>query len=165
MAYDNKQQRFAYGINELDSTITRYLMDQGKLLKKDSVSTIPEGWEGVQPICKTVEYNNPADIHVSPDNKFVYGSNRGHESIVVFAIDQKEGELSLVEHTDIEGSIPRNFGISPDGKFLLVACQDTHTVNTFAIDRETGKLTPTGHKAKVPSPTCVCFAPSKSYKI
>ena len=75
---------------------------------------------------------------MSPDNKFVYGSNRGHESIAVFAVDQKTGSLSLVEHTDIEGSIPRSFGISPDGKFLLVACQDTHTINTFAIDRETG---------------------------
>ena len=139
-------------------------MCQGKLLKQDTVSTLPDGWKGVQPNCKTVEFNHTADIHVSPDNKFVYGSNRGHESIAVFKVDQKRGELSLVEHTDIGGSIPRSFGISPDGKFLLVACQDTHTVNTFAIDRETGKLTPTGHKAKVPSPVSVCFSPSMAYK-
>ena len=71
-------------------------MFQGKLQKQDCISTLPDGWKGVKPICKMLEFNHTADIHVSSDNRFVYGSNRGHESIVVFAVDQKTGKLSLV---------------------------------------------------------------------
>ena len=69
-------------------------------------------------------YNHTADIHVSPDNRFVYGSNRGHESIVIFEIDSKSesGELKAIDYVDINGSIPRSFAITPDGEFLLIAC-------------------------------------------
>ena len=122
-----------------------------------TISTLPEGWTGVKEITKTVKYNHTAHIMVSPDGKFVYGSNRGHESIVVYSVNQEDGTLTLVEHTDVEGSIPRNFSISPDGEYLVVACQDTHTVGSFKIDKATGKLTSTGKRVEIGSPVCVCF--------
>ena len=113
----------------------------------------------MQPICKTLAFNHCADIHVSPDGRFVYGSNRGHESIAIFEVDQNDGTLTPVDYVDIDGSIPRSFALTPDGNFLLVACQDTHTVNTFKIDKKTGSLTNTGYKIHVPSPVSVCVAP------
>jgi len=93
-----------------------------------------------------------ADIHISPDGKFLYASNRGHDSIVIYKIHQTYGTLTLVGHEDTDGSMPRFFQITADGNYLLVSCQDTHTVNTFSIDKETGKLTNTGKKVHVPSP-------------
>lgn len=117
----------------------------------------------MKPICKTLTVPHTADIHFTPDGRFVYGSNRGHETIVGYRCDKETGELSSPSWIDIDGSIPRNFGISPDGNFLLVACQDTHTVNTFKIMKDTGLLVNTGHKVHVPSPVCVCFAP-EAYK-
>ena len=130
ISYDSKQKLFAYGINELANTITPCWMIDGRLFEirppnKEffSYSTLPKGWTGVQPICKTLTASHTADIHVSPDNRFLYGSNRGHESIVVFKINPETGELGeAIQHIDIGGSIPRSFAITPDGKFLLVAC-------------------------------------------
>jgi len=151
--------KFAYLINEMKSHISVFNFAAGQIndAELQNISTLPEGWTGVQPICKTLTANHTADIHVSPDGKFLYGSNRGHESIVIFSIDQSTGLLTLVGHEDVGGSIPRSFGITPDGNFLLVACQDTHTINTFKIDKESGKLTNTGAKAACPSPVKVHF--------
>lgn len=83
-------KRFAYGIEEMGSRITVYNYAEGRLSGNageayvQTISTIPEGWEGVREICKTVKYNHCADIHISPDGRFAYGSNRGHESIAIF---------------------------------------------------------------------------------
>ena len=123
-----------------------------------TVSTLPEGYEGVHHGCETLSKNHCADVHVSPDGRFLYGSNRGMDSIVIYAIDGTDGTLTVVGHEQVGGSIPRNFGITPNGEFMLVACQDTHNINTFRINRDTGELTATGHSAHVGSPVCVCFA-------
>jgi 6-phosphogluconolactonase len=87
----------------------------------------------------------------------LYGSNRGHNSIVVFAIDEGSGRLTLVEHVSTGGNWPRNFTIDPAGRFLLVANQRSDSVVTFRIDSQTGRLTPTGQITEIPVPVCLQF--------
>ncbi|MGD8239338.1 MAG: lactonase family protein, partial [Armatimonadota bacterium] len=144
--------RWAYVINELDCTITAFGYDaaKGLLTETQTVPTLPEGFEGV---------NTCADIHIHPSGKFLYGSNRGHDSIVIFAIDEGTGKLTYIGHEPTQGQSPRNFGIDPTGTFLLAANQRSDTIVTFRIDADTGKLTPTGHVASVPAPVCVKFVP------
>ncbi|HEX7335160.1 MAG TPA: lactonase family protein [Pyrinomonadaceae bacterium] len=142
--------RFLYVINELDSTMTafRYNGVNGTLTHIDTVSTLPSDFSGVS-YC--------ADVHVSRSGKFLYGSNRGHNSIVVFAIDQRTGKLTLAQHVSTEGNWPRNFTLDPSGRFLLVANQRSDNVVTFSIDTRTGQLTPTGNIEEIPSPVCLKF--------
>ena len=140
--------RFLYVINELDSTLTTFSYNAGALITVDTVSTLPAGFSDVS-YC--------ADVHVSPSGKFLYGSNRGHNSIVVFALDARTGKPTLVEHTSTQGKWPRNFVIDPSGKFLLVANQHTDNVVVFKIDPQTGRLTPSGQAAEVPAPVCLKF--------
>lgn len=141
---------FGYVINELDSTIIVFSFDalKGILTPLQTVSTLPTGFEGE---------NACADIHISPDGSFLYGSNRGHDSIVVYAIDSVEGNLSYVEHVSTMGRHPRNFAISPDGRFLLVANRDTNHIVTFAREAKTGKLQPTGFELEIAKPVCIMF--------
>ncbi|MBN1582683.1 MAG: lactonase family protein [Anaerolineae bacterium] len=140
--------KYAYVINELDSTMTGFAYDQtsGAFETLQTVSTLPQDFEGIS-YC--------ADVHISPSGHFVYGSNRGHDSIVVFQIDQDTGKLDYVDHTPTLGKTPRNFCITPSGEWLLVANQDTDTVVTFRINQQTGKLLPTGQIADVPTPVCL----------
>lgn len=140
--------RYAYAINELDSTMTTLAYDsnRGVLQPKETVSTLPAGYS---------EPSYCADLHVSPSGRFLYGSNRGHDSIVVFAIDKRSGKLTLVEHVSTGGKWPRNFTIDPTGTFLLAANQRSDSVVTFRIDPTTGRLKPTGHNAEVPTPVCL----------
>ena len=142
--------RYLYVINELDSTMTafKYNAPTGTLTLVETVSTLPTDFSGVS-YC--------ADLHVSPSGKFLYGSNRGHNSIVVFEIDQRTGKLKLVEHVSTEGDWPRNFTIDPSGRFLLVANQRSDKVVVFAIDQQTGRLKPTGQTAEIPVPVCLKF--------
>ncbi len=142
-------QPFGYVINELNSTITalRYDAAQGVLTEIQTVSTLPEGYAGE---------SATADIHLSPDGRFLYGSNRGHDSLAVYAVGE-DGLLTLVEHAPTLGGHPRNFGIAPDGRFVLVANRDGNHVVTFRRDAETGKLTPTGDELHVSKPVCVKF--------
>lgn len=142
--------RFAYVINELDSTMTTfsYNATTGTLTTVDTVSTLPAGFSDVS-YC--------ADVHVSPSGKFLYGSNRGHNSIVVFALDARTGKPTLVEHVSTQGNWPRNFVIDPTGRFLLVANQRTDTVIVFRIDSKTGRLKPSGRSLAVPVPVCLKF--------
>jgi 6-phosphogluconolactonase len=144
--------KLAYVINELDSTLTTftYESNQGKLRPQQSVSTLPTDHSGE---------NSCADVHVSPNGKFLYGSNRGHDSIVVFAIDAKSGRLTYVEHVSTSGKTPRNFTIDPTGTFLLAANQKSDTVVTFRIDPRTGRLRSTGHIAEIPTPVCLKLVP------
>ncbi len=144
----HRNEKYAFVINELNSSITSLAFDenQGTLREIQTVSTLPETFKGV---------NTCADIHISPNGKFVYGSNRGHDSIAVFKLDEKTGKLEYVEHTLTGGKTPRNFVISPDGKFLLAANQNSDSVVVFRVDEKTGKLTQTGFTAKVPSPVCL----------
>ena len=96
-----------------------------------------------------------------PSGKFLYGSNRGHDTIAVFAIDEKSGKLTLRENQPTQGKTPRNFGIDPTGAFLLAANQDSDNVVVFRIDAKTGRLTPTGQSVEVGKPVCVKFFPLK----
>ena len=92
-----------------------------------------------------------------PSGKFLYCSNRGHDSIAMFRIDQKTGRLTALGHESTQGKTPRNFGIDPTGKFLLAANQSTGNVVVFRIDGRSGKLKATGHSVKIPRPVCVKF--------
>jgi 6-phosphogluconolactonase len=145
-------RKYVYVINELDSTMTAfsYLAEAGELSEIQTLSTLPEGYPGEQSSC--------ADIHVAPSGKFVYGSNRGHDSIAIFAVDLATGKLSLVGHESTQGKTPRNFAIDPSGTFLLAANQDSSTVVSFRIDQQTGELHPTGDVAQIPTPVCLKFA-------
>lgn len=139
-----------YVINELNATITAFEYDAetGTLTELQTVSTLPEDYQGE---------NACADIHISPDGRYLYGSNRGHDSIAVYSIDPDTGKLALVEHTPVQGKHPRNFALSPDGAYLLAANRDTDNVVVFARDAATGKLKPTGHSLTVSKPVCVKF--------
>ncbi|MDB6068184.1 MAG: pgl [Pedosphaera sp.] len=145
-------RNYAYSINELDSTISVLAHDakKGALAALQTISTLPEGFQGK---------NYPAEIEVHRTGKFLYGSNRGHDSIVVFAIDSDKGTLTLVEHQATNGKTPRGFGIDPTGRFLLAANQDSNTIVVFAIDSTTGRLKNTGQILDVHSPVCVTFVP------
>ncbi len=140
--------RYLYATGELDSTVTAlaYDAEQGNLRKLQTVSMLPPGWTGT---------SYAADIHVAPSGKHLYASNRGHDSIAIFAIDEKAGTLTPLGHVPTQGRTPRNFALDPSGNYLLVANQDTDTIVTFRVDPATGWLTPTGHVAAVPSPVCV----------
>jgi 6-phosphogluconolactonase len=144
--------RFAYVINEIDVTLTAFRSDpeRGGLAALQTVSTLPAGQTVVTGF-------STADVQVHPSGRFLYGSNRGHDSIVVFAIDEKSGRLSYVENESTQGSTPRGFGIDPSGTYLLVANQRSDSVVVFRIDQQTGGLTPTGHKIELGSPVCVKF--------
>lgn len=140
--------KFAYVINELGNTVTAYRFKEadGSLSEIESVSTLPEDFDG---------HNTTADIHVHPSGKFLYGSNRGHDSVAILAVDQSTGKLTPSGHEWTQGRTPRNFGIDPTGKVLLAANQDTGNIATYFIDGESGGLTPTGHTAEVPKPVCI----------
>jgi 6-phosphogluconolactonase len=101
-----------------------------------------------------------AEVQVHPTGKFLYGSNRGHDTIAVFSI-AADGRLTLLENISTQGKIPRNFSIDPSGKFLLAANQDTDTIVVFRIDAKTGRLTPTGQTVSSPVPICIKFVAVK----
>jgi 6-phosphogluconolactonase len=140
-----------YLINELGSTVTVYDYDgeRGEIRPRQTVSTLPDGFKGE---------NACAHIVVSPDGKFVYGSNRGHDSIAIWAVDDESGELSLVGHEPTQGKDPRNFALDPTGSWLLAANQRSDTIVTFRRDPESGRLTPTGHVTQTPTPVAIGFA-------
>jgi 6-phosphogluconolactonase len=142
--------RFAYLINELNSTVAALSYDDraGAFEYLQGISTLPEGFRG-DSTC--------ADIQVSPCGRFVYASNRGHDSIAIYRIDSASGTLSVVGHQPTQGRTPRSFGIDPGGRFLLAANQDSDSIVSFRIDADSGKLHPTGHVTQVPTPVCVKF--------
>jgi len=142
--------KFAYVVNELQSSITTFSNDpnRGALHALKTVSTLPKGFSG---------NNDAAEIHVHPSGKFLFASNRGHDSIAVFSVDSNSGALTLVDHFPTQGKTPRNFEIDPTGKLLLVANQDANNIVVFRIDPNSGRLTPTGQTLKVPSPVCLKF--------
>jgi 6-phosphogluconolactonase len=144
--------RFAFVINELDLTISslRYDETAGTLTEIQTVPALPRGDKSTG--------NSGADIHVSPDGKFLYGSIRGHDSIVIHRI-RPDGMIDYVGHAPTLGRKPRNFAIAPNGRFLLAANQSSGNIVVFGIDPRNGKLTPTGVTAQVPSPVCLKFTP------
>lgn len=143
--------RLAFVINELNSSVTSLSYDAtvGTLKDIQTLSTLSPGFNGP---------NTCADIHVSPDGKFLYGSNRGSDSIAAFYIDEQSGKLTYIANTSTGGKKPRNFVIDPTGNFLLAANQDSDSIVVFQIDRRTGMLQNTGHTIEIPAPVCLRFA-------
>ena len=140
---------FAYVISELQSTVTvcRYLERQGTFEASQTISTLPDDDGTGQ--------NLGGEIMIAPSGRFVYASNRGHDSLAIYAADPETGQLSLVGHESTQGGGPRAFIIDPSGALLLVANQDTDTVVTFWINQDSGTLRATGHVAAVPTPVCL----------
>jgi 6-phosphogluconolactonase len=142
--------KFVYVICEMGSTVTAFSYDttQGALRELQTVSTLPKDFKGE---------NTTAEVQVHPSGKFLYGSNRGHDSIAVFAIDARSGKLTPIERVLTQGKEPRNFAIDPTGVYLFAANQNSGNIVVFRIDPKTGHLTPTGQVLDVPSPVCVTF--------
>jgi 6-phosphogluconolactonase len=146
--------RFAYVINEIACTVTAFACDpkRGALTEVQTLSTLPAG-ETVKPGYST------AELYAHPSGKFLYGSNRGHDTIVSYAIDGRTGKLTLLGHASTQGKIPRSFGIDPSGQWLLAGNQNSDTVVVFSIDAKTGRLTPTGQSIDVGAPVSFAFVP------
>ncbi len=140
--------KFAYLINEMGGTLISYSVDGSTLKQLQTISTLPTGFSGT---------NTAAEVAVHPSGKFVYASNRGDDSIAVFAVDSTTGNLSLVEFQSTLGKGPRMFSIDPTGNFLIAANQNSDSIVVFRIDSKTGKLSPTGQTFPVASPVCVAF--------
>jgi 6-phosphogluconolactonase len=140
--------RFVYVSNELNSTVAAYAYDSatGHLEALQTLSTRPAGYK---------PYNDAADIHLSPDARFLFVSNRGHDSLAGFAVDAESGLLTPLHHTPVEGHWPRNFGFDVTGRFVLVANQRSNTVTVFRFDAASGALAFTGEKIDVPEPSFV----------
>jgi 6-phosphogluconolactonase len=143
---------YAYLINELASTMTAFRYDrvQGTLREIQTLSTLPVDFEGA---------STCAEVQISPSGKFLYGSNRGHDSIVIYSIDRADGTLTCVGHQSTRGKTPRHFVVDPAGEFLLAANQDSDNVVVFRLDPASGELVDTGHRVGVPTPVCVAVCP------
>ena len=146
--------RFAYVINEMHNTVTAFDYDpaDGALHPLQKISILPKSFTGE---------NTAAEIQVHPSGKFLYASNRGHDSIAVFAIDPNKGTLTLVEYASTKGQGPRNFEIAPGGKLLFAANEKADNVVVFRINQQTGRLTTTGKVLEVAQPVCVKFVPTE----
>ena len=172
IVFHPQKTSFAYVLNELDNTISLYHyhgdcklfrlikkkkdLQDGRLEAIASWSTLPKEFEGD---------NLASAVRIHPNGKFLYASNRGHDSIATFAIDTKTGELDLIKFTPTEGKTPRDFAISPDGHSMIVANQDSNTLVTFRVDPKTGELISTGTPiATSEKPTCVLIVPLSSDK-
>jgi 6-phosphogluconolactonase len=140
--------RFAYVINELSSTISAFRREpaSGQLDSLQLISTLPEGFE---------DDNYCADIHLSPDGRFLYGSNRGHNSLAIFAVDVQSGRLSALGHEPTRGDFPRNFALAPDGSAAYVANQNTGNIAVFQIKAD--GLLQYQSEISIPSPVCLKF--------
>ena len=142
--------KFAYVVAEMASTVTAFSVDlkTGTLNRLQTISTLPTDFRGE---------NDDAEIQIHPNGKFLYASNRGHDSVAVFAIDPFKGTLTKVDDVLTQGKIPRSFEIDPTGKYLLAENEQSDDIVVFRIDESTGRLTPSGQKLDVPSPVCVKF--------
>ena len=141
---------FAFVLNELDSTLTAYRFDAetGALEPRQTLTTLPPGWNG---------RNTTSEIAVAPSGRFVYASNRGHDSVVVFAVEPGTGALSPVAWEPTQGKTPRFIGLDPAGATLYAANQDSDTIVAFRVDRPSGTLTPSGTVVPVGSPSTIVF--------
>ena len=135
----------------MKSAVTAFSYDpaRGTLTEIQNISTLPKDFSGV---------DNSAEIEVDAKGRFLYASNRGHDSIAVFAI-ARDGKLALVEITPTQGKAPRSFRIDPTGTYLFAANQDTGTIVQFRIDPKSGRLTATGKKVELYKPVCIQFLP------
>jgi len=148
--------RFGYAVNELDRTVAAFAFDPqaGTLTALETLSTLPAD------VTDTTGFST-AEIVAHPTGKFLYASNRGHDSIAMYAVDGATGRLTFLGTEPIRGKTPRNFVIDPTGQFLLAGGQNSHTVTVFQINADTGTLTFTGQSLDVPSPVCIRFRPTR----
>ena len=146
--------RFVFLISEIGSTLTAFSYDakRGALKELQTVSTLPETFAG---------NSSCAEVQVHPSGKFVYGSNRGHDSIAVFGFDARKGKLTFVQHQATQGKTPRHFAIDPTGQWLLAENQDSDSIVIFRLDAKTGRLSATGQTVSVGAPVCAVFVPLK----
>ena len=142
--------KFAYVVDEMAQTVNAFSFDAAKatMQKFQTISTIPAGFTA---------HNDTAEIEIHPNGKLLYVSNRGHDSIAVFAINSKTGTLKLIENVPVQGKTPRSFAIDPTGTRLFVANQESDNLVAFTLNPKTGHLTPTGKTVKVPAPVCIKF--------
>ena len=142
--------KYFYLINELGNSINAYQYKTKSTTLEfiEKISTLPKKFD---------KENLAADIHIHPNGKYLFASNRGHDSIAIFSINQHNGHLKLIDHQSTFGKHPRNFSIDPRGNYLLVANKDSNNVVVFKINKESGKLTKLSTVLDVPSPTCVDF--------
>jgi 6-phosphogluconolactonase len=140
--------RYLYLINELNCTIVAFSFHpvSGEMKELQIVPTLPDGYHGP---------NSCADLQLTPSGRWLYGSNRGHDSIVIYGIDQETGKLSYVGHEPTRGKNPRSFAIDPTGAFLLAANQSSDNLVAFRINEKNGRLDATGENVNVPTPVCV----------
>lgn len=145
-------RRFFYVINELQSTITTFAFDQsaGTLKELQTITTLPKD---------STDPNTAAAVQVHNNRKFLYGSNRGHDSIAVFSIAPKAGTLTLVELVPTQGKTPGSFGIDPSGAWLIAANQASDSLVMFRLDPNTGRLKASGQTFELSTPSCVRFLP------
>ena len=142
--------KWAYLLNELSGTVTAYDYRKGQLQPVQNISTLPADFTG--------KFTS-ADIHVSPDGKFLYASNRdASNTIAIFKVDAQSGKLSLAGHQSTLGKTPRNFSLDPTGNFLLVANQNSDEIVIFRVNKETGGLADTGQRVSVGKPVCIKWA-------
>jgi 6-phosphogluconolactonase len=147
--------KYGYAINEIALTVTAFSYDaeKGAFAELQTLSTLPDAERG--------EGQSTAEIRAHPSGKFLYGSNRGHNTIAVFAVDPEKGTLTLVENVSTQGETPRNFNLDPTGKFLIAENQRSNNIVVYSIDQESGKLTPTGQTLNLGSPVCLRFVSLK----
>ncbi|WP_324024972.1 lactonase family protein [Maribacter sp. BPC-D8] len=143
----SENEEFLYVINELNSTITMFQKEDGKYYGKKTYDTVASDFE---------EESFCADLHLSPDGKFLYGTNRGENTVVIFKVDQTTGKLELVGRESVKGDWPRNFTIDPTGKYVLVANQRSNNIVVFNRDSENGTLSFVS-QVDLPSPVCLKF--------
>jgi 6-phosphogluconolactonase len=143
--------RWVYTVNEIDSSVSalEYHAESSAMRIIGTTSTRPEGFVG---------HNSGAQIVVHPSGRFLYSSNRGHNSIAVFSIDQESGRPQLMDLVSTQGETPRNFNIDPSGQFLVVANVNSNGLVSFRIDPDTGQLSRTGHSVSCDRPVCVMIA-------
>lgn len=146
----SRDGRFAYSIQELTASIATLKHDPstGSMEELQMISTLPNGVSGP---------TSGAEIAIEPSGRFLYASNRGHDSIAGFSIDAEQGRLMALGHVSTQGKSPRHFAIDPEGRHLLVVNQDSGNLTTFKIDQDTGQLTQQGEPLNVPQPVCILF--------
>jgi 6-phosphogluconolactonase len=147
--------RFVFLINEMGATITAFAYDasRGVLKELQTVSTLPEG---------STAPKSCAEVQVHPSGRFVYGSNRGDDSLAIFGFDAGIGKLTFVQRQPTQGKTPRHFTLDPTGQWLLAENQDSDSIVVFRVDAKTGLLSPTGQAVSVGSPVCAVFVPTSS---
>ncbi len=147
--------RYVFLLNEMSATMVAFAYDaeRGALKELQTVSALPEGFTGQK---------SGAEVQVHPSGKFVYGSNRGHDSIAVFGFDAASGKLTFLECQSTEGKTPRHFAFDPSGQWLLAENQDSDSIVVFRVDAKTGRLSPTAQSVPVGAPVCAVFAPTSS---